>query len=67
MKPPRNDDLPKATHEGVAEILGIKVRMYRVDDGRAVIHSDDFHKLLKVLGFDPSELPSAVLTTGQRT
>lgn len=54
MKAAREQDIPQATHEGETEILGVKLRTYRLDDGRAVIHADDFHKLLEVMGMtDP--------------
>lgn len=56
MKPARPIDVPKATHEGKSTILGVEVRTYRLDDGRAVIHADDFHKLLEVMGLGPEEL-----------
>lgn len=49
-KPARPEDMPKVTHEGETEILGIKVRTYRLDDGRAIIHADDFHKVLEAMG-----------------
>lgn len=50
MKAARPEDIAKATHEGKMEILGVKLRSYRLDDGRTVIHADDFHKLLEVMG-----------------
>jgi len=49
-KPARPEDLPNATHEGVTTILGIEVRTYRLDDGRSIIHADDFHKVLEAMG-----------------
>jgi hypothetical protein len=52
LKAARPEDLPKATHEGKSVILGIEVRTYRLDDGRAVIHADDFHKILEAMGLD---------------
>lgn len=52
MKPARPGDLPKATHEGVMKIGDLEVRIYRLDDGRNVIHADDFHRLLAKLGLD---------------
>jgi hypothetical protein len=57
MKPARNEDIPKATHEGTATLFGVTVRTFRLDDGRAVIHADDFHKLIDAM-FDP-ELKTA--------
>ena len=50
MKPARPDDIPKVTHESEMEMLGVKLRVYRLDDGRAVIHADDFHALLAKMG-----------------
>ncbi len=52
MKPAREEDIPKATHEGKMMILGIEVRTYRLDDGRAVIHAEDFCKLLEAMDLD---------------
>ena len=50
MKPARGEqDLPQATHEGVMTILGVQLRTYRLDDGRTVIHADDFHRLMAVM------------------
>ena len=49
MKPARPDDIPQATHESVQTILGVEIRTYVLDDGRRVIHADDFHNLLKVI------------------
>lgn len=51
LKPARPDDIPKATHEGKLSILGIELRTYRLDDGRTVIHADDFHRLMAAMGF----------------
>ena len=59
-KPARLGDLPKATHEGKSTILGVEVRTYKLDDGRAVIHADDFHKLLEVMGITADELHDLV-------
>jgi hypothetical protein len=49
-KPARPEDTPKATHEGKTTILGVEIRTYRLDDGRTIIHADDFHKLMEVMG-----------------
>ncbi len=35
------DDLPQATHEGKLTIGGLTMRVYRLDDGRAIINADD--------------------------
>lgn len=56
MKAARPIDIPKATHEGKTTILGVEIRTYRLDDGRAVIHADDFHKILEVMGLGSDEL-----------
>ena len=50
-KPARPEDTPVATHEVKTTILGVELRTYRLDDGRAIIHADDFHKLLDAMGF----------------
>lgn len=58
--PARPEDLPKATHEGETTILGVKIRTYRLDDGRAIIHADDFHKLMEVMGLKDTPQESEV-------
>lgn len=45
----KREDLPKATHEGTAELFGVTVRTYRLEDGRSVIHAHDFHKLIDAM------------------
>lgn len=50
MKPARPEDIPRATHEGTMTVMGVKLRTYRLDDGRTVIHADDFHRLLEEMG-----------------
>ena len=52
LKPARPEDIPVATHEGTMTIMGVTLRTYRLDDGRTLIHADDFHRLMKVMGFD---------------
>ena len=37
------DGLPWATHEGVLEIAGNKLRCYRLSDGRAIFNAEDIH------------------------
>ncbi len=64
MKPARDEDIPKATHEGVTEIMGVKVRTFRLDDGRNVIHADDFHALLTAMGITPDDLAELLQTIG---
>jgi hypothetical protein len=36
-----SDGIPFATHEGVLEIAGYKLRCYRLNTGQAVFHADD--------------------------
>jgi len=55
MKPARPEDVPIATHQGEMMILGLKVRVYRLDDGRTVIHADDFHALLAKMGITAAD------------
>jgi len=39
------DGIPYATHEGILEIVGKKLRCYRLSNGQAVIHADDMREL----------------------
>lgn len=52
--PPRDGPelvgLPHATHSGVWEFSGLRLRVYRLDDGRAIIDADDFRSLLATMG-----------------
>jgi hypothetical protein len=52
----KQDDIPKATHEGIAELFGVKFRTYRLEDGRTIIHADDFHKLLEAMACPATEV-----------
>lgn len=54
MKPATPEDIPSATHEGVWKLGDMDIRVYRLDDGRTLIHADDFEKVLQWLGVDPS-------------
>ena len=48
------DGLPFATHFGVLEIEGIKLRCYRLNDGRSIIDADDMEAFFgDVLGDMP--------------
>lgn len=38
--------LPHATHEGVLEFCGAKLRVYRLNTGEAIINADDFNDFL---------------------
>lgn len=46
---PDDSGLPYATHKGVLELFGVKLRCYRLNDGRALFHADDFHALLNMM------------------
>lgn len=46
-------DLPYATHSGELEILGLKLRCYRLNTGEAIIHADDMNALFEMMG-DPA-------------
>lgn len=43
---PKTDGL-YATHSGVFEIMGSKLRCYRLNNGQAVFHADDFEKFFE--------------------
>jgi hypothetical protein len=51
---PDPEGLPTVTHEGTLEIFDHKLRCYRLNDGRAIIHADDFRALFGSLGIDPA-------------
>ena len=64
MKPAREEDIPKATHSGVMDLLGVKARVHRLDDGRTVIEAEDFHKILEAMGITPDDLAEVLKTIG---
>ena len=41
-----DDGMPYATHSGVMELMGHKLRCYRLNDGRAIFDADDFAAFL---------------------
>ncbi len=56
--------LPSVTHEGVLEIAGHRLRCYRLDDGRAIIHADDFHRFFGDMGVEPAcEIPVTAVSS----
>lgn len=58
------DGLPAVTHEGVLEIAGHRLRCYRLDDGRAIIHADDFHAFFGHMGVEPAcEIPVTAVSS----
>jgi hypothetical protein len=47
VEPPRETGgLPYATHEGVFELMGMKLRCYRLNTGQAIFNAEDFEKWL---------------------
>lgn len=44
-----DDGIPYATHSGVFEVLGHKLRCYRLSDGKAVFNADDFEQMFATL------------------
>ena len=54
--PPAGDgSLPHATHEGVFDLMGHKMRCYRLSNGKAVFNADDFEALFASVDAAPSE------------
>ena len=47
--PPQDDGIPYATHEGVLELMGVSMRVYRLSSGQAVVHADDMEQFLAPL------------------
>lgn len=45
VPPPETNsgDLPYATHSGVLELFGHKMKCFRLSTGQAVFDADDFH------------------------
>lgn len=41
-----DDDMPHATHSGVMEVMGHKLRCYRLSNGMAVFDADDVTRFL---------------------
>ena len=48
QKPPSDGSL-HATHEGVLELFGKKMRCYRLSNGQAVFHAGDFEEFFEEL------------------
>ncbi len=47
--------LPYATHKGIWHFMGQEIRVYRLNDGRAIIEADDFWKILGVEDASPDD------------
>lgn len=45
-----DDGIPYTTHSGTLNVFGRALRVYRLSNGKAVIHADDMHDLLAGLG-----------------
>lgn len=46
------DGLPYATHSGIWNFMGQEIRVYRLNTGQAIIHADDFGKILGITDDD---------------
>lgn len=53
-EPHTSGDLLYATHSGVFEIGGMKMRCYRLNDGRAIFNAEDFQEFFGDLLSGPS-------------
>lgn len=51
-KPTGDKDELYATHEGVFEFMGHKMRCYRLNTGQAVFNADDFEDFFSTLAGD---------------
>jgi hypothetical protein len=49
MKAARPEDIPVAIHESEMEIMGVKVRVHVLDDGRRVINAEDFAAVIAAM------------------
>lgn len=55
MPPPKpQNEIPQAVAEAEIDLLGIKVRVYQLSDGREVIDANDFHRLLIAMQNNPN-------------
>ena len=43
--PTISDDMPYATHSGVLNIMGVELKVYRLNTGQAIIDSEDMMRL----------------------
>lgn len=46
LQGPRDDGIPRATHAGEMQLFGITLRCFRLEDGRAIIASEDIEALM---------------------
>lgn len=40
------DGIPYATHAGILDLAGSRLRVYRLSDGRRIVHADDLQAFL---------------------
>lgn len=58
--PPKEtkNGIPYVTHEGVLEMMGKRMRCFRLSNGEAVFEAEDFKEFVRdVLGIDIDALP----------
>lgn len=53
--PPEAAGLAHATHQGVIELLGQRLRIYRLNTGQAILHADDLKAFLAFIGLDGAQ------------
>ncbi len=46
---PEDKGIPIATHQGVLDFLGMKIKVFQLEDGRRLLDADDVHRLLGML------------------
>lgn len=44
-----SETIPTATHQGVLSLGNVTLRVFRLDNGQAVIHGDDMHVLMAAM------------------
>lgn len=50
-------EFPEVTHEGAIDLLGVKVRVYRLTNGQTVFNADDTHELVQRMTEGAGDLP----------
>lgn len=50
-------ELPEVTHEGAIDLLGFKVRVYRLTNGQTVFNAEDTHEVLQRMMAGAGDLP----------
>lgn len=56
-------DLPQATHSGTVNIMGVELKVHRLDDGSTIIEAESVHALFEAMasGAPLSEEDAAAL------